>query len=115
MDFLSDWHQEIMQVPRQPEDPDALRQRLRIACGLSRLPIWQKELQRISAYYESSLPEDPVRGWVRDGSRIILGDMGGDFVKVLDGDEALLFQLEHAGMNKAEVGAVRDALYPEAD
>ncbi|MBQ6508877.1 MAG: radical SAM protein [Flexilinea sp.] len=62
-----------------------------------------------------SLPEDPVRGWVRDGSRIILGDMGGDFVKVLDGDEALRFQLEHAGMNKTEVSAVWDALHQEAD
>ncbi|MCR4877061.1 MAG: hypothetical protein K5922_07810 [Clostridiales bacterium] len=58
--FLSDWHQDIMQAPRQSEDQDDLRQRLRIACGLTRLPVWQKDLQRVSAFYEASLSEDPV-------------------------------------------------------
>ena len=57
--FLSDWHRDILQLPRQQED-DCLKQRLRIACGLLRLPSWQRELQRVSAFYESSLPEDPV-------------------------------------------------------
>lgn len=60
LDFLSDWHQEIVQAPRlQPEDPD-LRQRLRVVCGLQRLPIWQKDLHRVSSFFESSLPGDPL-------------------------------------------------------
>ena len=61
------------------------------------------------------LPEDPVRGWIRDGSRIILGNMDEDFVKVLEGKDALRFQIEHAGMNKTDIAAVWDALDPEAD
>ena len=59
-DFLSDWHQDIIQAPRETEDASALSRRLRVICGLSRLPYWQKDLQRISVFYESSLPEDPV-------------------------------------------------------
>lgn len=59
-DFLSDWHRDIMQAPRRAEEPGSLRRRLRIVCGLSRLPVWQKDLQRVSAFFEPSLPEDPV-------------------------------------------------------
>lgn len=60
------------------------------------------------------LPADPVRGWIRDGQRIILGNMRENFVKVLEGDDALRFQLEHAGMNKTDIELVWDALHPEA-
>ncbi len=60
LDFLSRWHQDIVQAPRTAESGAGLRRRLRIACGLSRLPVWQKELRRTTAYYESSLPADPV-------------------------------------------------------
>ncbi len=59
-DFLSAWHRDIMQAPRQAEDAGDLRRRLRAVCGLSRLPVWQKDLQRVSAFYESSLPGDSV-------------------------------------------------------
>ena len=59
LDFLSDWHRDIMQAPRQAGGSD-LRQRLRIACGLLRLPIWQKDLHRVSSFFESSLPGDPL-------------------------------------------------------
>ena len=60
-DFLSDWHQDIMQAPRQQEDPDGLRRRLRVVCALPRLPVWQKDLRRVSVLYEPSLPGgDPV-------------------------------------------------------
>ena len=59
------------------------------------------------------LPEDPLCGWIRDGSRIILGNMDEDFVKVLEGDDALRFQLEHAGMNETDIAKVWDALHPE--
>lgn len=68
-----------------------------------------------SGLVRSSLSEDPVRGWVRDGAGIIIGDISGDFVKVLEGDDALRFQLEHAGMNKTDIETVRDALHSEAD
>ena len=52
---------------------------------------------------------------MRDGAGIIVGDISGDFVKVLEGDDALRFQLEHAGMNKTDIETVRDALHSEAD
>ena len=60
LDFLSDFHRDIMQAPRQAGDMEGLRRRLRVAYGLSRLPIWQKDLQQVSSFYESSLPADPV-------------------------------------------------------
>ena len=60
VDFLSDWHQDIMRSPRQGEDPEALKKRLRVACGLTSLPSWQKELQRVSAFYEGTLTDDPL-------------------------------------------------------
>ena len=60
-DFCSDWHQDIMQAPRQEEDAEALRRRLRVVCGLTRLPVWQKDLKRVSAFYEPAVPgQDPV-------------------------------------------------------
>ena len=60
LDFLPDWHQDIVQAPRvQPKDPD-LRQRLRVVCGLERLPVWQKDLRRVSFFFEGSLPVDAV-------------------------------------------------------
>ncbi len=59
-DFLSSWHHDIMQAPRQQDSPEDLRRRLRIICGLYRLPIWQKDLRKISTFYESSLKMDPV-------------------------------------------------------
>ena len=58
-DFLSDWHQDIIQIPRRMEDGSDLRSRLRVA-ALTRLPVWQKDLRRLPAYYESSLTDDPV-------------------------------------------------------
>lgn len=60
LDFLSLWHQDIVQAPRAGEPDAGLRRRLRVACGLSRLPVWQKDLRRTTAFYESSLPSDPV-------------------------------------------------------
>ena|GEM_PF-6049171 len=59
-DFLSDWHRDLMQSPRQTEEDSLLKDRLRVCCGLSRLPVWQKELRQVRAVYESSLPEDTV-------------------------------------------------------
>ena len=50
-----------MQAPRQEEDAEALRRRLRVVCGLTRLPVWQKDLKRVSAFYEPAVPgQDPV-------------------------------------------------------
>ena len=59
-DFLSDWHRDIMQAPRAGEKDDLLPLRLRVACGLFRLPMWKKDLQRESAFFESDQPGDPV-------------------------------------------------------
>ncbi len=61
-DFLSDWHRDIMQSARQEKEEDDLRRRLRIVCGLTRLPIWQKELRKVSSFFESGLTEDAVCG-----------------------------------------------------
>ena len=61
------------------------------------------------------LPSDPPRGWIRDGSRILTVDIEKVFVKVLEGKDALRFQLENSGMNAAEITAVWDALFEEAD
>ena len=60
-------------------------------------------------------PEDAAAGWVRDGSRIILANLCEDFVKVLEGEEALRFQLDHSGMNKADIEAVWNALRTGTD
>ena len=60
LDLLSDWHRDIIQAPRSAGEDSALRQRLRVVCGLYRLPIWRKDLQRVSAFYEPALPGDPV-------------------------------------------------------
>ena len=60
------------------------------------------------------LPADAERGWIRDGSRILLTDPGKDFVKVLDGEEALRFRLDHSGMTGQEIETVWMALR-EAD
>ena len=59
-DFLSEWYQDIARASRRENDPERLKQRLRIACGLGRLPIWQKDLQRMNAFFEHSLPEDAL-------------------------------------------------------
>ena len=60
LDFLADWHQDIVHArPGHQEDP-SLSLRLRIACGLTRLPIWQKELSRAMSRFESGLETDAV-------------------------------------------------------
>ena len=56
---------------------------------------------------------DAKIGWVRDGDRILIADTVGGFVKVLEGREALCFQLEHSGMTAADVEKVWTALTEE--
>lgn len=60
------------------------------------------------------LPRDALRGWIRDGLRMLIADTLENTVKILGGDEALRFQLEHSGMKEAEITAVWDALRQEA-
>ena len=56
------------------------------------------------------VPADAVTGWVRDGSRVILANLRECFVKVLDGEEALRFQLDHSGMDKTDIETLWNAL-----
>ena len=60
VDFLSDWHRDIMQAPRSEEEDPFLPGRLRVVCGLYRLPIWKKDLQRLPAFYEIPPAGDAV-------------------------------------------------------
>ena len=62
MNFLADFHQDIMQAPRRLSDTeaDSLPERLRVVCGLSRLPVWKKDLHRVSSFYEAGRQGDPV-------------------------------------------------------
>ena len=95
------------------EDPD-FSDMTDVETGSGNVPVLEKEAD-FSELTLPALPEDPVRGWIRNGSQIILGNMSEDFVKVLEGDDALHYQLEHAGMNKTDISAVWDALHPETD
>ncbi len=61
------------------------------------------------------VPADAFSGWVRDGSRIMCVNLHESFVKVLDGEEALRFQLEHSGMDKTDIEAVQNALRTGTD
>ena len=56
------------------------------------------------------LPADPVCGWIRDGSRIMLVDTVNYGFTVLEGDDSLRFQLEHSGLTASEAEAVWNAL-----
>ena len=80
--------------------------------GSGNVPVPDRETD-FSGLALPPLPEDPVRGWIRDGSSIFLGNTDEDFVKVLQGDEALRFQLEQSGMNKTDIQTVWDALHQE--
>ena len=57
-----------------------------------------------------ALPGDALRGWVRDGDRVIVAEPLKNRLDVLEGREALRFQLEHCGMNEADIEAVWEAL-----
>lgn len=57
------------------------------------------------------LPLDSDWGWFRDESRIITADINKEFVKVLEREESLKFQLEHSGMNKSDIASVWFALH----
>ncbi|MBR2822354.1 MAG: hypothetical protein IKE24_01495 [Clostridia bacterium] len=59
-DFLSDWHTDIMQASKAGEDDGLLPARLRVTCGLFRLPAWKADLRRVSTFFEADLPGDPV-------------------------------------------------------
>ena len=56
---------------------------------------------------------DAKTGWVRDGDRILIADTVGNFARVLEGREALRFQLEHSGLTAADIEKVRAALTEE--
>ena len=49
-----------MRAPRSEEEDPFLPDRLRVVCGLYRLPIWKKDLQRIPAFYDALPTGDPV-------------------------------------------------------
>ena len=60
VEFLSSWHQDIVRAHRIAGEDDLLAQRLRIACGLTGLPLWKKDLRRVITVYEVSRENDPV-------------------------------------------------------
>ena len=59
-------------------------------------------------------PGDSRRGWIRDGSKIFLMDLDEDFVKVLEGDAAVRFLIEHSGLAPEEISVVCHALDEQA-
>ena len=61
-DFLSDWHTDVVQAHRPDREDPYLEERLKAACGLSRLPAWRNDLLRISSFYERGLAEDRLCG-----------------------------------------------------
>ena len=56
---------------------------------------------------------DAKSGWIRDGNRILIADTVGNFVKVIEGQDALRFQLEHSGLTAADAENVWAALTEE--
>ncbi len=59
-DFLSAWHQDIVQARRADPEDAFLSVRLKVACGLTRLPAWQEDLSRMASFYEHFLSRDAL-------------------------------------------------------
>ena len=61
-----------------------------------------------------ALPQDADRGWLREGSRIFKADLPEGILQILEGEDALRFQLEHSGLDRSDIETVWDELHREA-
>ncbi len=93
------------------------------SCSDEAFDMWQTDGLEVALHASSAVsrgkrvrisdfpdPDDPVSGWICEGRTYRIIDAENRSVKILDGAEALSFQLEHSGMSDAETKAVRDAL-----
>ena len=68
---------------------------------------------KIDAVSRQRSSMDVIRGWLRNGTRIITADIDKELVNVLEGEDALRFQLEHSGMTESDIESVYTALHEE--